>query len=232
MITSTALLISLLGGILPAVVWLLFWLREDRKRPEPRDLIIFAFVFGMVAVPLVIPFQRWTMMPGNQLMEFFLWASIEEIFKLGVAYIAVLWRKEDDEPIDPLIYMVTVALGFAALENVLFIIQPLLDNNVAESLLTGNIRFIGANLLHTIASAAIGIAIGLSFYKGTFTKQVYLFFGVTIAIILHTAFNFFIIMEAPSVTLITLGFVWTAIVVLMLFFEKIKKVYPINTIEN
>lgn len=232
MITSSTLLISLLGGILPALVWLLFWLREDNKKPEPRGLIILAFVCGMIAVPLVIPFQKWAINPDNQLLEFFLWATIEELFKLGAAYIAVLWRKEDDEPIDPLIYMMTVALGFAALENVLFVLQPLLQDNIAQSLLTGDIRFVGANLLHTISSATIGIAIGLSFYKGLFTKQLYLFCGIILAILLHTAFNFFIIKEATSITLITLSIVWVAIVVLMLFFEKIKKVYPINTIEN
>ncbi len=232
MISSSTLLISLLAGILPALVWLLFWLREDNKKPEPRGLIILAFVSGMIAVPLVIPFQKWAVTPDNQLMEFFLWASIEELFKLGAAYVAVLWRKEDDEPIDPLIYMVTVALGFAALENVLFVLSPILNSNITQSVLTGDIRFVGANLLHTISSATIGIAIGLSFYKGRFTKQVYLFVGIILAIALHTAFNFFIINEAASVTLATLSFVWIAIVVLMLFFEKIKKVYPINTIEN
>ena len=230
MISSNQLFFSLLGGIIPAVVWLLFWLREDARRPEPRGLLILTFVCGMIAVPLVIPFQKWTMFPDNQLLTFFLWATLEEGFKFIAALGAVLWRKEDDEPLDPLIYMMTVALGFAAVENTLFILQPLLSNNITESLLTGNIRFVGASLLHTISSATIGIAMGLSFYKAKATKWASLLAGFILAVVLHTTFNFFIIRQAPSITIATLGFVWIAIVILMLFFERIKKVYPVNPI--
>ncbi len=230
MITGNQLFFSLLGGVIPAIVWLLFWLREDKRRPEPRGLLMFTFVCGMLTVPLVIPLQMWTDFAGTSLTKFLLWATIEELLKLTVAYCAVLWRKEDNEPIDPLIYMMTVALGFAAVENTLFIMQPLLGNNVTEGLITGNIRFVGASLLHTVSSATIGIAMGLSFYKSRFAKQIYLVVGTILAITLHTAFNFFIIRDEASTRIATLGFVWIGIVILMLFFERIKKVYPVNTI--
>lgn len=230
MVSGNHLFFSLLGGVIPAIVWLLFWLREDKKRPEPRGLLIFTFICGMLTVPLVIPLQMWTNLESSPTIKFFLWASIEEILKLIVAYCAVLWRKEDNEPIDPLIYMMTVALGFTALENTLFILQPLIGNNIAEGFITGNIRFVGASLLHTVSSATIGIAMGLSFYKSRFAKQIYLVIGTILAIALHTAFNFFIIKDEASTRIATLGFVWIATVILMLFFERIKKVYPVNTI--
>lgn len=230
MISSSALLFSLLGGILPAIIWLLFWIREDKKNPEPRGLLMLAFFGGMLTIPFVIPFQEWTLDESNMFRTFALWATIEELFKFGAAYLLVLRRKEDNEPIDPLIYMMTVALGFVAIENTLFILNPLLNGHVVDSVITGNIRFVGASLLHTISSAAIGIAMGLSFYKSRYAKQFYLILGMFIAIALHTAFNFFIIKEASSITLATLGFVWIAIVVLMLFFEKIKKVYATNNL--
>jgi len=230
MISAQQLFFSLIGGVIPAIIWLMFWLREDKRRPEPRGLLMFTFVCGMITVPLVIPLQMWTNLESSTLTKFFLWASIEETLKLIVAYCAVLWRKEDNEPIDPLIYMMTVALGFAAAENTLFILQPLLGNNITEGLITGNIRFVGASLLHTISSATIGIAMGLSFYKGRFAKQMYLALGTILAIALHTGFNFFIIRDEVSTRIATLGFVWIGIVILMLFFERIKKVYPVNTI--
>jgi RsiW-degrading membrane proteinase PrsW (M82 family) len=230
-ISSDILFYSLTGGIIPALVWLMFWLREDSKRPEPRGRIIETFVAGMVAVILVIPFESWAQTLTHQQAPFVWWAVIEEMMKFLMAYFVALRMKDDDEPIDSLIYMMTVALGFAAIENALFILQPLIHGNVPESFITGNIRFVGATLLHTISSATIGVAMGLSFYRSKFTKQFALFVGLVIAIILHATFNFFIIKQSYSDVLATLGFVWIAIVILMLLFEKIKKIYPVNPIQ-
>jgi RsiW-degrading membrane proteinase PrsW (M82 family) len=227
-VSPEVLILSLVGGIIPSLIWLSFWLREDKKRPEPRGLIMLTFVAGMIAVPLVIPFQKWTQVAGNTFLTFLFWAGLEEVFKFGAAYISALWRREDNEPIDPIIYIMTAALGFVAMENTFFIFKALTHGNYTESLITGNMRFIGASLLHTISSAAIGIAMGLSFYKSRFAKNLYILTGLIIAIGLHTTFNLFIIKENSGLTFATLGFVWIAIVILMLFFEKIKSVYPVN----
>src|SRR3989338_329666 len=100
---------SLLGGILPALVWLAFWLREDYKHPEPRGLILRTFLFGMGAVILVLPFQKIVdaSLPGTTLVTILLWVILEEIFKFSAAYIGGLKSVEDNEPIDPIIYMIT-----------------------------------------------------------------------------------------------------------------------------
>ncbi len=229
-ISVETIFFSLVGGIVPSILWLFFWLKEDKKRPEPRGLIALTFICGMLMVPLVIPFQKLTQIDSNGTLTFFIWATLEESLKFAAAYFIAIRRKEDNEPVDGLIYIMTAALGFAALENAIFIFQPLSSGNVTESLITGNIRFIGASLLHTISSAVIGIALGLSFYKDKFTKLFSVLFALLIAIALHTAFNLFIMKEHSGTTFATFGFVWITIVVLMLFFEKIKKIYPVNKI--
>jgi RsiW-degrading membrane proteinase PrsW (M82 family) len=229
-INSETFFFSLVGGVVPAIIWLLFWLREDKRRPEPRGLIMETFVMGMLMVLLVIPFQRWTKIEGDNGTTFLIWAALEEIFKFGGAYFIALRRKEMNEPIDALIYMMTIALGFSALENAIFLAHPISNSFFAQSIITGNMRFIGANLLHTIASATIGIAIGFTYYKDWFTKSFNIFWGLILAIALHTVFNLFIIDGRSGVTFATFGFVWIAIVILMLFFEKIKKIYPVNKI--
>ena len=70
-----------------------------------------------------------------------------------------------DEPIDAVIYMITVALGFSALENALFLSNLISTSSFAQSIITGNSRFLGATLLHVASSAAVGVMIGLSYYK-------------------------------------------------------------------
>ena len=54
----TTVIAASLGGLLPALAWLWFWLREDSKHPEPRRLIALAFLAGMVAVAVAIPLEK------------------------------------------------------------------------------------------------------------------------------------------------------------------------------
>lgn len=224
MISAQTLLFALFGGLLPALLWLWFWLKEDKARPEPRRLILLSFIVGMVAVPLVLPFQKVAAVYFETTIAVTLWAALEELFKYGAAYIAVLRRKEMDEPIDAVIYMITVALGFAALENTFFILNPLSDGNIVETLLTGNLRFLGATLLHTLSSATIGVAIALSFYKRISIKRIYVSVGVILSILLHTFFNLFIMNSNGEKALTVFLFVWLGIILLILFFEKIKRI--------
>ena len=48
--SSGVLLIAIVGGILPALIWLFFWLMEDRCEPEPKRYIFLCFLGGMLAV--------------------------------------------------------------------------------------------------------------------------------------------------------------------------------------
>jgi RsiW-degrading membrane proteinase PrsW (M82 family) len=220
------ILFGLLGGIVPAILWLLFWLREDKKRPEPRGLLIFSFVGGMAIVPLVIPLERLVApdLLNISFMTIVLWALIEEVFKYLASYFTALRTRATDEPIDPMIYLITTALGFAALENTLFLINAFSDGQIIQGLATGNMRFIGATLLHTVSSAIVGASIALTFYKSKWVKRTGLLIGLILAIALHAVFNFSIMNITNGGIFIVFGAVWVRIVFLILFFEKVKRI--------
>jgi protease PrsW len=215
----SALSIAFFGGLIPAVLWLFFWLREDRCHPEPKRLIFFSFLAGMLAVPLVLPFEHVASAYVSGNATIVLWAALEETFKYIGAMAVVLWRKEVDEPIDALIYMISAALGFAAFENALFLLGPLQDGSAVQSILTGNLRFIGAALLHTLASATVGLGIAYAFYRGKAAKRVFPVLALILAVLLHAVFNF-LIMDAQGGGLFrAFLFVWSGIVALLLVFE-------------
>ena len=217
---------SLLGGILPALIWLAFWLREDYKHPEPRGLILRTFLLGMAAVIIVLPLQKVVdiFSPGTTLMAIFLWVIFEEFFKFSAAYIGGLRSVEDNEPIDPIIYMITAALGFVALENALFIFGPLIGEDVVVSVITGNLRFIGASLLHVVSSGIIGVSIALSFYKTKKRRRVFTIFALILASIFHTIFNVAIIYFGNTGAMIAFALVWIGVISLLLLFEKVKSI--------
>jgi RsiW-degrading membrane proteinase PrsW (M82 family) len=219
--------IAFLGGILPAFFWLWFWLREDRKHPEPRHLLVACFILGMLGVAVAIPLEKITenFIPFS-LGVFIVWALIEELLKYGAAYIGGMHTQAEDEPIDAMVYLLTAALGFAAAENMLFLLNPLIAGNVFVGLITGNIRFMGTSLLHVVSSSIIGAAIALSFYKRKQVRHGYFWGGLIVAVSMHAAFNHFIMQSGRDGLFTVLVVLWICVIALMLLFEDVKKITP------
>jgi RsiW-degrading membrane proteinase PrsW (M82 family) len=174
----------------------------------------------MVAVIIVLPLQRGVdqIFPNMVWQAFVLWALLEEGFKLAAAYFGGLHTPEDNEPIDPLIYMITAALGFVALENSLFIATSFLEEGSVMAVITGNMRFVGASLLHTFTSSIIGVAIGLSFYKRYFVRNIYALVAFILAIGFHTVFNLTLFKNTETGATLAFGVVWIGIALIILMF--------------
>ncbi len=225
----TTIVYALLAGILPSLLWLWFWLKEDNLHPEPRNLITISFILGCIAVIAAIILEKLTQdIINDPVYRYIIWAGIEEIVKFVAVAVVVFRTKCLDEPIDAMIYFITVALGFAALENALFILSPLSTNEFAASIVTGNLRFIGATLVHTVSSGSIGFMIGLAFYRGSISKFLYGSVGLILAIALHASFNLAIISGTATSPLKIFGWVWCAVVVLIILFEEVKAVRSIT----
>ncbi len=234
--------LAALGGIIPALVWLWFWLRED-DHPEPWQYITLVFIMGMVMVPIVIPFQKAVEEYSSAvilcvqflpLFKFFVWAGLEEVFKYAAAYFAALRNKVNDEPVDSIIYLIVAALGFAALENALFLTGPLSQELsqqlIVDSVVIANLRFIGATLLHVVASATVGVFLAFSFYKTRKEKMLYLLVGLFYATLLHTLFNVVLMSQGDTGgPLLAISIAWIGAMFLIFIFEKVKKIKPEKT---
>jgi len=193
--------------------------------PEPKKRIALIFLVGMCAVLLVLPIEKYifSLTAGISLITIVLWAAAEELLKYIGALVSGLKQRDMDEPIDAVIYMITAALGFSALENALFLFN-LLDNGLfTQSIITGNSRFLGATLLHVATSAVIGVFIGFSFYKRPAYKKIFLYTGFIVSVILHTIFNLLIIKVRDEMFFVFAG-VWVCLIILIVLIEKIKKV--------
>ncbi len=216
---------ALIGGILPTFVWLWFWLREDQRHPEPWHLIISSFLLGALAVPFAVPFERMIQSHISYLpLVFLAWALIEEVLKYLAAFIGGMHTRAENEPIDAMIYLITAALGFAAAENTLFILQPFVTGDIFTGLLTANIRFVGTTLLHVLTSATVGAAVAFSFYKCKTVRVEHLLGGLVGAIALHGLFNFLIIHAGPRGIFVVFTLIWVSIIGLLIIFERVKRI--------
>jgi RsiW-degrading membrane proteinase PrsW (M82 family) len=184
----------------------------------------------MVSVFFVLQIERFIEgVVDSHDLQLILWASTEEIVKY-LAVIVVLYKiTYVEEPIDWPIYLITVALGFAAMENALFLIKPLSMGENTVSLLTGQLRFLGSTLLHTVASGFLGIALGISIHMKRLKRESYIFLGMILAIALHSVFNFFIIRTSGNSegnlleVLKVFSFLWVVTIIVMLLFEKVRR---------
>jgi len=234
---SPVLAVAFLGGVLPALLWLFFWLLEDRCEPEPKRYIILTFMAGGLAIFPVYYLELFMQQvlasstPHPLLLlglhvstplVLLSWAIIEELAKFAVAYFIALRTAVFDEPLDAVIYLVTAALGFSAIENTLFLLGPLSQGDALRTVVTGDLRFIGATLLHTLSSATIGVALAFAFYKSVGVRWLAAGAGVILAVVLHTLFNFFILGTSSGATFWIFLLIWCGIVAALLLVERVK----------
>jgi RsiW-degrading membrane proteinase PrsW (M82 family) len=217
-------------GILPSLIWLLYYLRED-VRPEPKKMILKIFVFGaLVAFPIalfeifvlkIIGKLNLSYVLTKFLENFLAIAFLEEFGKYLIIKVAVLKSKELDEPIDLMIYMIVSGLGFAAVENVFLAFSK-------ESYLTILIgRFLSATLLHALCSGILGYFLALAFFEQK-KKFLFLSSGFLLATGLHGLYDFSIIeIEGNLKIFIVFLILISAAIFLKFFFQRSKKIKSI-----
>jgi len=209
-IVLTSPFIYIFFGFLPSIIWLFFYLREE-VHPEPNALIIQVFVLGMLSAGVALGLE-FLMLRGFELFKLgnavavIIGVSlIEEYVKYLVVKIRILRDPDFDVPVDAMLYMIIAALGFAAVENVLFI-GPFFQQSFSAGLSITILRFLGATLLHGLASGLIGFGIASAILHRK-PHGAYLKGAFAAAVALHAAYNYLILIVGSGflVGLLLLG---------------------------
>ncbi len=191
-ITNYIFPISVFLGFFLSAVWLVFFLLEDKKKPEPKSAITKTFVLGMVSALVAAGISRGFLFIAPflgildySMMSISVHALIEELVKFLAVFIFISQTCHFDEPIDRIIYMITAALGFAVVENFFFIMSA---TSLVEIIIISVFRFIGATLMHSLSSGILGSM----WAKGR------LLLGIILATIIHIIFNLLILDFGPK----------------------------------
>jgi RsiW-degrading membrane proteinase PrsW (M82 family) len=127
--------LAIVAGAAPSIFLLTFFYLRDRWQREPMHRVVMAFALGTYAMAAarglaytVLAFVSPDWLSGGteaaRLFESFVLAGyIEESAKAIVLFTAIYHWDEFDEPMDGVVYGVAVSLGFATLENVLYIVR-------------------------------------------------------------------------------------------------------------
>lgn len=181
-------------SLAPALVLLIVILIADRRKPEPFSEVILALMGGIVSVVLCLILGTQTQGLAmdvedplgvfRSFNESFFGAGLpEELAKLIVLYLLVRRNKYFDEQVDGIVYAALIGLGFAAYENVLYVVG-------AEDVEgTAAVRAILSVPGHFMFALLMGYWFSRFWWDKThrFRK---LFLALFIPVIAHTAFDF------------------------------------------
>jgi len=181
-------------ALAPSAFLAAYIIYRDRKAPEPPAMLLRAFLFGvlspLLSIPLSLFFQRVGLDDSGDSVRtlgyaFITVATSEELAKFAVLWIISLsaWF---DEPFDGIVYGVIVALGFATLENFLYVFSA-----NGGSLSIALKRMFTAVPAHAAFGAMLGYFLGLARYLHARNPFVTLV-GILLAIFFHGAYDFFL----------------------------------------
>lgn len=218
--------VSFIMAVLPAALLLYYYYRQDKRKPEPKSLLLKVFLLGVAGtIPVSIVeyfasevfFDAFSGFPVFEsfLQAFVVAAFLEEFFKMLVVMKFAFNNPHFDEVMDGVVYAIVASLGFACFENVVYVID--------SGWTTALIRAFTAVPMHAAAAGIMGFYIGKAkFLYDEKLKNSTLAKGFWIAVGLHGAYDFLIFLSPKFSLWIGLGIIPLVILSLIWLQKKIK----------
>jgi len=186
----------ILISILPVIILLWYFEKQDKGKKEPLSLKWKIFKWGIMATIFaaiievgidmaIIGFFAETSWAYIFLTSFVTAAVTEEALKLWVVKEHASGKTEFDEIMDGISYTIIASLGFAALENILYVIQG--------GFLVGVLRASLSVPAHALFSGVMGYYIGKAHFTADKSRSKKLLLkGFLLGVLYHGLFNFFL----------------------------------------
>ncbi len=186
----------LIAALAPVFVVILYVYAKDKYEKEPKHILLYSFLLGaivsiLMTTILYIVFDYVLPLDSSVVWQqfikaFFVVGLTEEFSKYVIVRFYNQPLKAFNEPYDGIMYAVMVSMGFAATENIMYV----LDGGYPTALL----RTFTAIPAH----ATFGILMGYFMGKAKFTgknKAKYNLLGLLLATIFHGAYDFFLFID-------------------------------------
>jgi RsiW-degrading membrane proteinase PrsW (M82 family) len=194
-------MILLALSIAPAVAIILYVLAKDKYNREPFKNLFLSFLLGALStIPAVIIQLFLTsalnMVSGGSgilhyfLLAFFVVGVSEEGSKLFMLKRYAIQQPAFDEPLDGIIYGVMVAMGFATVENIMYVYQHGFQTAIARMFL--------AVPAHACFGILMGYFVGLAKFDHERMRSL-INQGLGMAVFFHGCYDFFLFLEATSI---------------------------------
>ncbi len=200
----------LILALAPVIIIAIFIYLRDKYEREPIRLVLFALFLGCL-IPIPVLYLEGFLSNIKPVLDislskyfstfydaFIVAGFSEELLKFIVLFLLIWNNKNFNEKFDGIVYAVFVSLGFAAIENIMYVFQ------YGES--TGYTRAIVSVPGHSLFGVTMGFYFGLAkFYKNE--RRELLLKSFFFPIVLHGIFDFVLMLEDPRVMGIFIPFV-------------------------
>lgn len=226
-------------ALTPVVVLITYVYFHDRHEREPVLLLFWAFVLGILSViPTLIISFGWgalgfeldgSSIPSTFTYAFMVVALTEEFAKFLMLRLFLYRKRAFDEPYDGIMYTMMIGMGFAAVENLLYVFgQP----TYAESITVGGWRAITAVPAHATFAILMGYYAG----KAKFSrrgKTGWLLAGIIAAVVFHGAYDFFLMQQVvPGLVLGAFASLFVAILLSVKAIRYHQRVSPHRIVDT
>jgi len=196
----------LLASLAPVFIILFYIYFRDKYDKEPLGLLIKSLIAGMLIVIPIVLVERLLVaimppigkVPAAAYNAFLVAGSTEEVFKFLALYLLVWKSPSFDEKFDGIVYAVFVSLGFAAVENVLYV----LDGGYHTAI----VRAITAVPAHALFGITMGYYLGIARMYSELRKE-YLRKAILIPIVLHGIYDFILMVEVGWLLMLFIPYV-------------------------
>ena len=177
-------IILLALSVLPVIVLMVYIYRQDKYEKEPLGLLIRAFIGGMIAIPLDLALV--SLINGVYYSETVFYSAFieagfcEELCKFSILFLTIWWNRNFNEYMDGIVYAAFVGLGFACIENILYVFEGGIGTGIVRALLSVPGHFLFA------------VIMGYFFSLAKFNKKGrfgYLMGGLFSAVLAHGLFD-------------------------------------------
>lgn len=186
-------------SILPVVILMIYIYKQDKYQKEPVKSLLKAFLGGMLAIPvdlLTVSFLNAISYSDTIFYSAFLEAGFcEEFSKLIILLIFIWHDKNFDEYMDGVVYATFIGLGFACVENIMYV-----TGAGSESLEAGIVTSIVRALLSVPGHFLFGVVLGYFVSLAKFSKSKgegfkYLVIGLLLAATCHGLFDYLLMLS-------------------------------------
>ncbi|RXJ03919.1 PrsW family intramembrane metalloprotease [Anaerobacillus alkaliphilus] len=179
------------ASLAPSIALLCFFYLKDKYNSEPISMVVRSFIFGSLIVFPVVVIQYAFQEEGLLLKPFaqaFLSASLlEEFFKWFILFYTVYKHAHFNQHYDGIVYGVSVSLGFATVENGLYLLVYGVDQALMRALLPAS------------SHALFGVIMGYYLGKAKFTEKInekkFLIYSFTIPWFLHGIYDYILYVQ-------------------------------------
>lgn len=198
-----ALVLLFILSILPGFIIVLYIYWRDRHNSEPLWYLSWCFAFGVLSTYPAIQMETFGMRDlgihgagDDPFMTFtFAFAVIafsEEFVKYLFLRYYIFPKTIFDEPLDGIVYAIMIGMGFATLENILYVvIRP---NHLPTAFHIGWWRMITAIPGHAIFAVVMGYFVGWAKFAPRY-QALFLWLGLLGAVTLHGIYDYLIFMS-------------------------------------